>query len=144
MLHNKPVERIVAVPTAEAMMDLGAAWASELRDGDVAMLSGPLGAGKSTLVRGVLRGFGYTGVVRSPTFNLMQAFETTPPVMHVDLYRVASHHGLGIEDYLGTHVCMIEWPDRAEGLVSEDEAWQVAIRFETRGRRVLIVPPKGR
>src|SRR5512145_982179 len=112
--------RELNVPTAEAMAELGARLASEWRAGEVVFLDGPLGAGKSTLVRGVLHALGHLGPVRSPTFNLMQSFETTPPVLHVDLYRVKSHAGLGIEDYLDTHLCLIEWPDRAVGLVEEE------------------------
>jgi tRNA threonylcarbamoyladenosine biosynthesis protein TsaE len=141
---QNPSPRELNVPTAEAMVELGASLASFWRPGDVVLLDGPLGAGKSTLVRGVLKGLGHQGVVRSPTFNLMQSFETDPPVLHVDLYRVASHAGLGIEDYLDTHVCLIEWPDRAAGLVEPAEAWRVRIEFAKKGRKVLIVPPSPR
>ena len=125
------------------MLELGAKWAMQLAPGDVAMLEGPLGVGKSTLVRGVLRGLGYSGVVRSPTFNLLQTFETQPPVLHVDLYRVDSYSGLGIEDYLDSHVCLIEWADRAAGLLPESAVWRVTLSFAGRGRRVLMVPPAG-
>lgn len=121
-------------------------WASELAQhfgvGDVVLLEGPLGAGKTTWVRGLLAGLGYLGPVRSPTFNLIQAFETVPPVMHADLYRVKSFEGIGLEDYLETHLCLIEWPDRAEGLVEPDACWRLKIEFEGEGRRVELDPPK--
>jgi len=123
-------------------------WAAELaprfKIGDVVLLEGPLGAGKTTWVRGLLAGLGYLGPVRSPTFNLIQTFDTTPPVMHADLYRVASHEGIGIEDYLDAHLTLIEWPDRAAGLIDESECWRLTIDFADEGRRALLRPPQDR
>lgn len=106
------------------------------------LLKGELGAGKTTLVRGVLEGLGFDGPVRSPTFNLIQTFDTKPPVMHADLYRLKSAIGVGLEDYLDTHLCLVEWPDRLGGLIDPDSAWQVEIEFEANGRLVRIIPPK--
>jgi tRNA threonylcarbamoyladenosine biosynthesis protein TsaE len=126
----------------EAMRHLGATLASRLNPGAVVLLDGELGVGKTTLVRGLVSELGITEPVRSPTFNLVQVFSTTPPVLHADLYRVKSCDGLGIEDYLDTHVCLVEWPDRAEGLIPEDEAWLVKISFEGEGRHVAISPPR--
>jgi len=62
--------------------------------------------------------------------------------MHADLYRVKSFEGIGLEDYLETHLCLIEWPDRAEGLVEPDACWRLKIEFEGEGRRVELDPPK--
>ena len=118
--------------------------AGRLRAGDVVLLEGPLGAGKTTFVRGFLEALGQLGPVRSPTFNLIQTFETTPPVMHADLYRVSGWHGIGLEEYLETHVCLIEWPDRAVGMVDFDDCWRVDIAFDGEGRSIQIVEPKVR
>jgi tRNA threonylcarbamoyladenosine biosynthesis protein TsaE len=115
-----------------------------LKPGDTVYLYGDLGAGKTTLVRGFVESHGEQKTVRSPTFNLLQVFETNPPVLHADLYRVKNHHGLGIEDYLETHVCFIEWPDRAKGLLKEDEVWQIYIAFAGEAREVEVTPPKKR
>jgi tRNA threonylcarbamoyladenosine biosynthesis protein TsaE len=123
--------------TAEA----GAWLAQQVGPGDVVLLDGELGAGKTTLVRGLLHSLGHEGAVRSPTFNLVQTFGTQPPVMHADLYRVPSFEGIGLEDYLDTHVCLIEWPDRALGLVDPERCWRVQIAFEGEGRRIEAVPP---
>jgi len=123
------------------MRAFGASLLPRLQAGDVVLLQGDLGAGKTTLVRGLLEGMGYSGAVRSPTFNLIQTFPTNPPVMHADLYRVKSYEGIGLEDYLDTHLCLIEWPDRAAGLVSPEDCWRVSIEFDGEGRRIVISAP---
>jgi tRNA threonylcarbamoyladenosine biosynthesis protein TsaE len=119
----------------------GSDLATQLRPGDVVLFSGDLGAGKTTMIRGILEGLGHVGPVRSPTFNLVQIFPTHPPVMHADLYRVSGYQGIGIEDYLESHVCLIEWPDRAEGLVPEEQCWHIQIDFLPTGRRIRIREP---
>lgn len=120
---------------------LGASLRARLVPGDIVFLDGPLGAGKTTLVRGYLESLGYDEPVRSPTFNLIQVFETQPPVMHADLFRVASYQGIGLEEYLDSHVCLIEWPDRAAGLVDPASVWQIHIDFSDAGRTVVIATP---
>ena len=126
----------------EATRHWAASRAAGFQSGDIVLLEGPLGAGKTTWVRGLLGALGYLGAVRSPTFNLIQTFDTSPRVMHADLYRVKSYQGIGLEDYLESHLCLIEWPDRAEGLVSPDECWRLNIQFEGSGRRVKLTPPQ--
>ena len=121
-------------------------WAAELatlfRVGDVVLLDGPLGAGKTTWVRGLLEALGHVGGVRSPTYNLIQTFETSPPVMHADLYRVKGYDGIGLEDYLETHLCLIEWPDRAAGLVDPADCWRISIEFDGEARRATLTLPR--
>ena len=123
------------------MRALGAELGGRWRVGDLVFLEGPLGAGKTTLVRGLLESLGVKEPVRSPSYNLMQVFDTNPPVVHADLYRLNSYEGTGIEDYLGTHLCVIEWPDRAEGLADADSVWHVKIAFGEHGRLVEIREP---
>lgn len=121
------------------MRELGSSLAHRFASGDVVFLSGELGAGKTTLVRGILAALGWSQEVRSPTFNLLHTYPNlSPPVVHADLYRVASWQGIGIEDYLDSHLCLIEWPDRAVGLVGEGQAWRIEIEFAGDGRRVRI------
>lgn len=131
-------------PDEAATRALGAALARQLVAGDVVLLYGELGAGKTTLVRGLLEALGEKGHVRSPTFNLIQTFETTPPVMHSDLYRVSTIAGIGIEDYLESHICLIEWAEKAEGLVPDASAWHIRIEFAAEGRAITIETPAGR
>ena len=98
-------ENVLALVAA----DLGAV----LQNGDIVALSGDLGAGKTTFARGVLRGLGWTGEVPSPTFTLVQPYDTGPEVWHVDLYRLndaAEADALGL--FETDAVLLIEWPER--------------------------------
>ena len=79
---------------------VGASLASELQPGELVLLHGDLGAGKTTLVRGILEGLGWHGAVRSPTFSLLHLYPTQPPLAHADLYRVTSAEGIGLEEVL--------------------------------------------
>ncbi|TRW14686.1 tRNA (adenosine(37)-N6)-threonylcarbamoyltransferase complex ATPase subunit type 1 TsaE [Glacieibacterium frigidum] len=90
-----------------------AALAQVLRPGDIVALSGDLGAGKTGFARGVLRGLGWTGEVPSPTFTLVQPYDTTPEVWHVDLYRLDDPRDADALGLLETDaVLLIEWPER--------------------------------
>ncbi len=137
---NAMWERLEAA-TEQDMRSIGARLAKRWSRGQVVYLAGPLGAGKTTLVRGVLESLGFKEGVRSPTFNLLQVFDTDPPVLHADLYRVKSYQGIGIEDYLETHLILLEWPDRADGLLPDEDIWRVNIDFAGSGRTVNVRPP---
>jgi tRNA threonylcarbamoyl adenosine modification protein YjeE len=127
-------------PDEAATRALAAELAANLKAGDLVLLEGQLGAGKTTFVRGILEGLGYNGPVRSPTFNLLQTFETRLKVLHADLYRMTSAAGLGIEEYLATHLCLVEWPDRAPELKNLFPIL-VRIDFERQGRRICVDMP---
>ena len=106
-------------------------------------LSGELGSGKTTLVRAILRGLGYSGVVRSPTYTLMEEYPLARLVLHLDLYRLADPEEL---DYLGLRdalvdgpLIFVEWPERGAGVLPEvDIAIQIDYRDD--GRRVTLLP----
>lgn len=128
--------------TDEETRAIGAELARLLRPGDSVLLEGALGAGKTTLVRGLLAYLGVREPVRSPTFNLLQVFDTDPPVLHADLFRVSGALGIGLEEYLESHVCLIEWPDRLSGLLDPEESWRVRIDvLPDESRSVEIVEP---
>ena len=98
------------IQTETDMLELGQRLAKVLHAGDLVLFEGELGAGKTTLIRGILRGLGWSSEVRSPTFNLFSIYDTNPPVLHADLYRVASPHGTGLEDYLDSHLRALRLP----------------------------------
>lgn len=95
---------------------LGRRLASQLRAGDVVALFGDLGAGKTTLARGILAGLGHRGEVASPTFPIVVPYETPAlPVWHVDLYRiedVAEMEELALDEALQDGALILEWPER--------------------------------
>jgi len=97
------------------MLSFGGKLAKQLQPGDVVTLSGPLSAGKTTLVRGLLAAMGHKGEVPSPSFAIVQPYEMLlPPVWHVDLYRIenpADLDELGLEDVGGEGVLIVEWPE---------------------------------
>lgn len=102
----------------EQTRSLGARLAKALRPGDVVLLLGDMGAGKSELSRGVARGLGIEGPVPSPTFTIMQAYDQGIwPLYHFDWYRLNSSQELyemGLEEYLGGDgIALVEWPSQA-------------------------------
>ena len=128
-----------------ATVAAGAALASQLRPGDVVAMTGDLGAGKTTLVRGLLHALGHEGEVPSPSFALVQPYEDLDPrVWHVDLYRVedVSEIGeLGL-DSAADAVLLVEWPERA-GEAAWPDALALSLDFGPDGDRILTarVPP---
>jgi tRNA threonylcarbamoyladenosine biosynthesis protein TsaE len=126
---------------AETKM-FGAEFSARLAAGEVVLFEGQLGAGKTTMIRGLVEALGHEGPVRSPTFNLIQTFETKPPVMHADLYRLRRAEGIGLEDYLDTHLCLIEWPDRLHGFIEPDGCWRVSIAIDREGRSIEVREPE--
>ncbi|TAN48926.1 MAG: tRNA (adenosine(37)-N6)-threonylcarbamoyltransferase complex ATPase subunit type 1 TsaE [Methylococcaceae bacterium] len=97
----------------------GARLGGVLSGGGLVFLHGQLGAGKTTLVRGLLRGLGWAGAVKSPTFTLVEAYELAGRhIYHFDLYRLSDAEELewmGIRDYLAAEaLCLVEWAERGE------------------------------
>lgn len=94
----------------------GERLARHLAPGDVLLLEGPLGSGKTTFVRGLARGLGVAGHVASPTFQLVRVYDGEMPLAHADLYRLddpaAALVDLGLEEVLERGVAVIEWGDR--------------------------------
>jgi len=129
-------------PATEAV---GRLLAERARAGDVITLSGPLGVGKTALVRAMLQAMGHAGEVPSPTFAIVQPYdELEPPVWHVDLYRIEDAgeiEELGL-DAAEEGVLIVEWPERA-GPGAYRHALRLALDFEEGGARRLTasVPP---
>ena len=139
---------IVDLPDLAAMEAFGRRIAGHLRPGDVLALSGGLGAGKTTLARGILRGLGFPGEAPSPTFAIVQGYEppeTRLPLAHVDLYRLEDAgeiEELGLGDWLDGGALIVEWPDRLGGLYA-DIALAIQIAVAADGARTLTVAVPG-
>lgn len=104
------------LPDAEATARLGQAIAPLLRPGEAVLLYGPLGMGKSTLARGLIRALTRPDEdVPSPTFTLVQFYESDPPIAHFDLYRLTRPEEafeIGLDEALDEGCALIEWPER--------------------------------
>lgn len=138
----------IGLPDAPATEALGAALARRIGPGDIVTLSGPLGAGKTTLARGLLRGLGFPGEVASPTFPLVITYEPPAvllPLWHVDLYRLDDAEEiaeLGLDDALSDGALLVEWPDRLPAHMRRS-ALSLDITVVEAGERALTatVPP---
>ena len=107
----------------------------------VVFLRGPLGAGKTTLARGVLRAFGVTGAVKSPTYTLVEPYATERGrVAHFDFYRLgdaAEVEFLGLREYLDQEVCLFEWSERALAALPTPDL-EIAIEVDGDARNVRV------
>ncbi|MCD6365818.1 MAG: tRNA (adenosine(37)-N6)-threonylcarbamoyltransferase complex ATPase subunit type 1 TsaE [Planctomycetes bacterium] len=124
---------------------LGRKLAGRFQTGDCVALDGPLGAGKTVLVRGIAAGLALadTRVVSSPTYVLVQEYPCCPTLYHVDLYRLDQPadrelEGLGLDEMLTDGIVVIEWANRAAGALPHTH-WQIDIRIKAPRKRVFTV-----
>ena len=130
------------IPDEQAMVALGRRLADVLGPGLVVHLQGELGSGKTTFSRGLIQGLGHDGAVKSPTYTLVEPYQSLqPPVYHFDLYRLGHPEELefmGIRDYLdGACLCLIEWPERGGGVLPPADL-VITIATDGTGRRVTL------
>ena len=130
---------------AAATAAVGARLAPLLRPGDVVTLAGPLSAGKTTLVRGLLAALGHDGEVPSPSFAIVQPYESLlQPLWHVDLYRIEDPGELvelGLDDIGDTGVLVVEWPDHAGDGAWPPSALALSLALRDDGARGLTAKP---
>jgi tRNA threonylcarbamoyladenosine biosynthesis protein TsaE len=144
--------------TEKATIEAGKRFAAKLHGGDIVLLEGVLGAGKTTFVKGMAGFFGIKKKITSPTFALMNVYDikhrrdssTRPPkadsvgmtkLIHVDTYRLKNEQELidiGIEDYLGAPntICMIEWPEKLQSLLKNKKTLKVKFEHSDNGREI--------
>ena len=138
MILDDAVE--LELKTAEDVERLGAALARLLRPGDALLLWGELGAGKTTLARGILAGLGHAGEVASPTFPIVIPYESLAlPVWHVDLYRIDDPAELGelaLDEALGDGALIVEWPERM-GRALWPDSLRLTLHRRGEGERAL-------
>ncbi len=129
---------------------IGLALGRCLRPGDVLLLVGQLGAGKTCLAQGIAAGLGVRDYVKSPSFTLVNEYHTAAgvPLYHIDLYRIERSpevHSFGLEEYFtGDGICVVEWPERAMALLPEEH---LLVDLQPEGddrRRVRLFPQANR
>lgn len=134
--------RDLKLPDPAATEALGAALAAGVAPGRVLHLRGDLGAGKTTVVRGVLRGLGYAGKVKSPTYTLVEPYGLSSlHLYHFDFFRLkdsAEWESSGFREYFGPHAaCLVEWPERAGAALGTPDL-ELRLEFAAKGRRALL------
>ncbi|PTV95255.1 tRNA threonylcarbamoyladenosine biosynthesis protein TsaE [Rhodobacter aestuarii] len=122
-MSAQPEVRTLNLPDADATEQLGVQFAALVEPGDVLLLDGPIGAGKTHFARSLIRAFlGRMEDVPSPTFTLVQTYGEAPEIWHADLYRLTHPDEvieLGLDEAFETAICLIEWPERLGSLQPE-------------------------
>ncbi|MCK0153546.1 tRNA (adenosine(37)-N6)-threonylcarbamoyltransferase complex ATPase subunit type 1 TsaE [Alcanivorax sp. S6407] len=146
-MSNAPVTvEQIDLPDEAATLALGAQLARRLLQvkgkGGCVYLEGDLGAGKTTLVRGILRGMGHQGAVKSPTYTIVEPYELEGVhIYHFDLYRLADPEELeliGVRDYFSSgDLCLLEWPERGAGVVPEPDL-TITLAVDGHGRKATL------
>ena len=134
-------QRVVPLISSKDTEALGAQLACQFRQGLV-FLRGPLGAGKTTLVRGWLRALGYDGPVKSPTFTLIEPYDIdSVQILHFDLFRVANPSEIeyiGMLEHLETsHLQFVEWPERGNNRLPKPDL-DIRLEYDGPGRQAMI------
>ena len=125
---------------------MGQRLGAAMTGGEVLLLVGSLGAGKTTLTQGIAQGLGIQEYTKSPTFVLVNEYQGRIPLYHVDLYRVQGDveaWELGLDDYLdGPGVCVVEWSDQAPSVFPDDHLL-VTLEIRSENDRLFRLEPRG-
>lgn len=136
------MKQSLLLTTEQATFDFAASIASQVRAPCLIFLSGELGAGKTTFVRGFLRALGYHEHVKSPSYAIVEHYQIAEQtIYHIDLYRLQTPSELdylGLRDYLAEKaICLIEWPEKAAGLLPAADI-HITMAFAKEGRYFQI------
>lgn len=126
------------------MQGFGGRLARHCCAGNRLFLQGEIGSGKTTLVRGFLTGLGYQGLVKSPTYTLVEPYQIDDlEIFHLDLYRLNSPDevfSIGIQDYFSpTAICLVEWPEKAGTLLAPADL-HIVIQYKADHRALQLSP----
>lgn len=126
---------------------IGSLAGEMLKNGDVVALSGELGTGKTTLIKGIAQGMGFdSGEVASPSFTFINEYDGPLPLFHIDLYRLENEkelYEIGYEEYMqGDGVVVIEWADKVPQAIPKESLW-ITLRYLDAERREIIVAARG-
>ncbi|HXM83501.1 MAG TPA: tRNA (adenosine(37)-N6)-threonylcarbamoyltransferase complex ATPase subunit type 1 TsaE [Burkholderiales bacterium] len=132
----------IKLPDAAATLRVGEALAGGAAAGRVLHLRGELGAGKTTVVRGLLRGLGFRGRVKSPSYTLVEPYSISRlNLYHFDLFRFKDRSewlSSGFREYFNAEsVCLVEWPERAGSLLAPPDL-ELRLEFAGEGRRAIL------
>ena len=120
---------------------LGEDFSKEIKSGDIILLYGDLGAGKTTFVKGILKGFQFSQEVTSPTFSLINEYDADKEIIHIDCYRekkIERWINIGIEDYFNqSSIVIIEWPEILEQIIP-DHAIKIKINHIDINKREFL------
>jgi len=135
---------IIELPDLAASEALAQRIAAELKTGDVVALSGGLGAGKTTLARGIIAALGHEGEVPSPSFAIIELYDPPAvrlPLVHADFYRLkdpAETEEIGLDDYRQGAAMLAEWPEHAGGFAHEPACLSILLESTENGRQAIV------
>ena len=135
------MEKVILSTSVEDTKYLAKEIIEKLKKGDVVLLSGDLGAGKTTFVGGVLETLGYKDHVISPTFNILKCyFEVKPHIYHIDAYRLEDQNiDIGLEEYIeGDGIAFIEWPVFIKPLIPSKHLSVEITRIDDSTRKIRV------
>lgn len=132
----------ITTSSQEQTKRLGDKLARRLHPGSLVALIGPLGSGKTTLIKGICKGLGIKELVRSPCFVIMAQYPGKLQVYHFDLFRLKNPEELfsiGYEEYFyGDGICLVEWAEKAKGFLPEDRI-DVFLRIVSESKREIQI-----
>lgn len=140
MTHSS---QALVLTNQQATLDMGRALAKSLQQGGFIYLMGDLGAGKTTLCQGIIQGLGYSGIVKSPTYTLVEPYALNAvQIYHFDLYRLLDVEELeyiGARDYFAEgNICLVEWANRAPDLLPIPDL-RIYLKTVTAGRHCTVI-----
>ena len=129
--------------SSQETMEIAEVLAKRLKGGEVIVLDGDLGAGKTVFAKGLAKGLGITDIITSPTFTILNEYPSSPSFFHFDMYRIEDSSELielGFDEYIGNPriVCAIEWAQRVPSLIPEHHIHITISKIDDNTRELII------